>query len=410
MPIASNFEERWPAEKALFELGFTMEEVAHIIGWSSTTIRTDLRKRGGMKQLFPSRPTRPRDRYAKRFEAYANTQYEPISELWKNTILPALEAALCIAALEEFEHGLWAGVDAMMFPDLVESAAYNLLASLFGSTGRTVDLSSVLNPIGRKDMLGKLLDQVASNSEASPGNLQEVKVLLTRAVRLHSDRRLLRAPMPKGIEKEVEEALQSLTSRERFVTRHLSGFVGPRKTLSEVGALLELSRERIRQIEAKALRKLRARTGLKKFLGVCIEDLQERIKLQERELQIAAEDCAELRDAFEATSRYIIEHAGAETLHSLEGVPDIVTDISVYFRRMDEFELSVRSANCLQNAGIEYIYQIAEKTEIDFLKTRNFGRKSLNEIKELLAELGLKLGTPVPPRVRNLLAKQREHL
>ena len=62
------------------------------------------------------------------------------------------------------------------------------------------------------------------------------------------------------------------------------------------------------------------------------------------------------------------------------------------FKRVDELELSVRSQNCLQNAGIEYIYQLVEKTEPEMLKTKNFGRKSLNEIKEILDDLGLQLG------------------
>ncbi len=63
------------------------------------------------------------------------------------------------------------------------------------------------------------------------------------------------------------------------------------------------------------------------------------------------------------------------------------------FKRVDELELSVRSQNCLQNAGIEYIYQLVEKSEAEMLKTKNFGRKSLNEIKEILSDLGLQLGT-----------------
>lgn len=67
------------------------------------------------------------------------------------------------------------------------------------------------------------------------------------------------------------------------------------------------------------------------------------------------------------------------------------------FKRVDELELSVRSANCLQNAGIEYIYQLVERTEAEMLKTKNFGRKSLNEIKEILAELGLSLGMKLSP-------------
>jgi DNA-directed RNA polymerase subunit alpha len=62
------------------------------------------------------------------------------------------------------------------------------------------------------------------------------------------------------------------------------------------------------------------------------------------------------------------------------------------FKRVDELELSVRSQNCLQNAGIEYIYQLVERTEAEMLKTKNFGRKSLNEIKEILKDLNLVLG------------------
>ena len=54
--------------------------------------------------------------------------------------------------------------------------------------------------------------------------------------------------------------------------------------------------------------------------------------------------------------------------------------------------LSVRSANCLQNANIKYIGELVQKTEAEMLKTKNFGRKSLKEIKELLAEMGLQLG------------------
>lgn len=62
------------------------------------------------------------------------------------------------------------------------------------------------------------------------------------------------------------------------------------------------------------------------------------------------------------------------------------------FKRVDELELSVRSANCLQNAGIEYIWHLVERSVPEMLKTKNFGRKSLNEIQEILAELGLSLG------------------
>ena len=62
------------------------------------------------------------------------------------------------------------------------------------------------------------------------------------------------------------------------------------------------------------------------------------------------------------------------------------------YRSVEELELSVRSANCLKNADINKIFQLVSKTEPEMLKTKNFGRKSLNEIKEVLTEMGLSLG------------------
>ncbi|MHA1558236.1 MAG: DNA-directed RNA polymerase subunit alpha [Alphaproteobacteria bacterium] len=70
---------------------------------------------------------------------------------------------------------------------------------------------------------------------------------------------------------------------------------------------------------------------------------------------------------------------------------------SPYFlKRVDELELSVRSANCLKNENIFYIGDLVQKTENDMLKTPNFGRKSLNEIREVLSHMGLEFGMIVP--------------
>lgn len=65
------------------------------------------------------------------------------------------------------------------------------------------------------------------------------------------------------------------------------------------------------------------------------------------------------------------------------------------FRSVDDLELSVRSANCLKNANIRYIGELVVKSEAEMLKTKNFGRKSLNEIKEILTEMGLGLGLKI---------------
>ena len=73
-------------------------------------------------------------------------------------------------------------------------------------------------------------------------------------------------------------------------------------------------------------------------------------------------------------------------------------------RSIDELELSVRSYNCLKNADIKTIADLVVRSESEMLKTKNFGRKSLNEIKELLAEMGLSLGM----KVEGLLEPQQE--
>ena len=65
------------------------------------------------------------------------------------------------------------------------------------------------------------------------------------------------------------------------------------------------------------------------------------------------------------------------------------------FRSVNELELSVRAANCLKNANIKSIGELVQRSENEMLKTKNFGKKSLNEIKEVLAEMGLELGTKV---------------
>jgi DNA-directed RNA polymerase subunit alpha len=86
---------------------------------------------------------------------------------------------------------------------------------------------------------------------------------------------------------------------------------------------------------------------------------------------------------------------------NFEEVPEPIEEMTIeegpalnanLYRRVDELELSVRSANCLQNADIKFIGELCQRSETEMLKTKNFGRKSLNEIKEILTSMGLSLG------------------
>ncbi|MBI1341115.1 DNA-directed RNA polymerase subunit alpha [bacterium] len=85
----------------------------------------------------------------------------------------------------------------------------------------------------------------------------------------------------------------------------------------------------------------------------------------------------------------------------------------VLLKKVDELELSVRSANCLRNDNIVYIGDLIQKSEAEMLRTPNFGRKSLNEIKEVLSGMGLHLGMEVsswpPENIEDLAKKYDEH-
>ena len=85
------------------------------------------------------------------------------------------------------------------------------------------------------------------------------------------------------------------------------------------------------------------------------------------------------------------------------------------YRSVDELELSVRSANCLKNADIKYIGELVQKSEQEILMTKNFGRKSHNEIKEILSCMGLRLGLKLdnfPPRddLDKMALKKKDHI
>ncbi len=87
------------------------------------------------------------------------------------------------------------------------------------------------------------------------------------------------------------------------------------------------------------------------------------------------------------------EEPKAESREKIASEPEFNPNL---LRRVDELELSVRSANCLKNDNIVYIGDLIQKTDAEMLRTPNFGRKSLNEIKEVLAQMGLHLGMHVP--------------
>ena len=97
-----------------------------------------------------------------------------------------------------------------------------------------------------------------------------------------------------------------------------------------------------------------------------------------------------------------------------EGAGGVEPPNANLYRPVEELELSVRSANCLKNANIRLIGELVQRSEAEMLKTQNFGRKSLNEIKDILAEMGLTLGMQLEnfpdPEYLKMMQKSEEEL
>ncbi len=105
------------------------------------------------------------------------------------------------------------------------------------------------------------------------------------------------------------------------------------------------------------------------------------------------------KEAVVSAARILKDHLNIfSTFDERDEEPERVADaekerlVEYLARSVDELELSVRSANCLKNSDIQYIWQLVQKSEAEMLKTKNFGRKSLNEIKEILSGMDLHFG------------------
>ena len=121
-------------------------------------------------------------------------------------------------------------------------------------------------------------------------------------------------------------------------------------------------------------------------------------------LEVWTSSAVSPRDAVGLAAKLMKDHLtmfiniDEEDEDEVEGTPVEISDqdrevwVEKLGKSVDEMELSVRSYNCLKNANIRTIGELVQKTESEMLKTKNFGRKSLNEIKEILGEMGLSLG------------------
>jgi len=226
--------------------------------------------------------------------------------------------------------------------------------------------------------------------------------------------------LPLDINKvlSIKKALKMLTPREEEVLFLRFGLDGKgAKTFREIAEKFKLSGERVRQIEQKALRKLRhtsrrdyalhLRDEKGQLLAYNVffkDEVASIVTQQKRYIEMLEHDIAKLtaekrslKERLRIMHEFMINHDLKDPLPKQLSEDSTGYDIPSDFNRLiEEFELSARTATCLKRLGINTIGELAKKTERDLLKVKNFGRKSLSEVKELLAFHNMQLGMIKP--------------
>lgn len=179
---------------------------------------------------------------------------------------------------------------------------------------------------------------------------------------------------------QLFEVLDTLTEREQNVLCLRFGLEdGKTRTLEEVGNYYDLTRERIRQIESKALRKLRHPSRFRKIRAFVIDhdlDISDILKqFSNHSLMVRKPE----KYTYQSTS-------GSEIVHS-----NLTENDDVIKTPVVKLDLSVRSYNCLRRAGIDIVRDICIRDSADMMKVRNLGRKSLEEVLGRIKELGCDL-------------------
>lgn len=206
----------------------------------------------------------------------------------------------------------------------------------------------------------------------------------------------------------IDKAFAELDERGQCVIQHRFPEDGSdAKSLREIGMMMSLPAERVRQFTMHALREmrdfLRAHYDISPvptWDDVVVDGRTALIALKARSAELEAQVVV-LREQNAECRRQLIDLGALEGRLEDSDVPvNVVKQNAELRKHVDELNLSVRARNCMDNAGCQYVWQICEKTEAEMLKTKNFGRKSLNELKDLFLEMGVSFGMTIPLSVK----------
>lgn len=351
----------------LYNNGFTYIEVARETGYSVASIDKIIRTGVAKGEITQAKTEARVERGLRNFVQYANAQswYTPINQ-YQDPVIRAFGRIKLPQITKQV-------VDSIAVDDLSKPAdQYEALI-----------LAIVYPRINTSSQLARLYFNSFTQEPPQDITIAGLMDHLRKGV-LSDLREQLRVPI--YVDREgLEAALKTLTPKQEDVLRRRF-FEG--ETLVTIGNHYHRSPENIRQAEARALRQLRRPSifpGIKYAITERLLEytrgLEETVAMQE--LKIAQRD----RTISEYESRF-------GPLPSDEQQILLSDELALRKKldtKIDDIEMSVRSYNCLKNANLRIIRKVVQKTERDLLHIKNFGRKSLNEIKGILASMGLHL-------------------
>jgi hypothetical protein len=403
MTVLSRRDVRKPLVEALSRLGWSSVQIGNGIGWSGQTIKIDLRSWGGADVLFPERPRTLRAVYTATLRYYAlHYDFDNAQSGLEDPVGSAVEAHLEMGQLRAVCQGM--------------SRAYKELCTPICSPELQgyVDLAKDLIDFADQpdiDMFEDWLRAVRDHEVETPGSTSEAINSFTEFFGAQCNRGALMIHAPEALRDLIEGWLIGLAikdvlydGRSAVVITGLYGLRGqPKQSLAEIGQVIKVTREFVRQINLRVIRFWRRPSyacQIRRHVRT-VDMLEDQLASAEQALVARDASIEELECRIENVcdaSRGDIDLLKLNELLEAESRRRPQKNLS---KRIDQLELTARSENCLSRDGIEYVWQLVEKTEAELMKINNFGRKSLNEIKEVLAQLGLHLGM----RLNELLGK-----
>lgn len=342
---------------SLYNIGFTTPEIASVLKVNASTVNNDVRYaiNNGMQVSKGTVEERLSYGLRKYFMGSEFSEWDIFRRVKIKAIVDAVVKSLTLKDI------------------LVAETPYEALLFELGRRNVAYLAQSALYRYGKEHGQGISYESLVPDLKA----------------RVASDlRQALKFPIQVD-ESALEAALKTLPPRQEDVLRRRF-FQG--QTLEQIGDHYGRNGERIRQIEGQALRKLRKSPRYKWIIGH--SEPQELLKY----VGSLEQKIAEQAQAIEERDGIIAEYQKLGTSPTLAGKyitqPGLKTKLDT---DIDSLQLSTRSYNGIRNANIKTIRGLVQKTEGEMLNIKNFGRKSLNELKEILASMGLQFGMRLPP-------------